>query len=469
VASPAHSRAAASSGAAFYGHAYAGGHVAVTGPFSQLNLNVTARTAKSGDFHIPLSSGGTTAKSDLLTFVNPKADTVWIDPYERKMGLGSAKAKTSGDLGIRLAVTVGQDMTAYLDLDDAAENSLWANGQGNIDVVVRPQQGVFTLGGNYNVSEGSVHLNVLDVAKRDLTIQDGSVVRFNGDVMDTDLDVSAAYTVKTNLGTLISDTTSTSRREVSAILGVTGRLSNPTVSFDVDVPDLDPSTQAQVDAALNTDDKKQKQVLSLLVSGSFMPDETSGIVNNTSMLSSSITEIMAGQLNNILQKLNIPVDLGLDYQSTSSGKSIYDVAVSTALFNNRVIVNGTIGNRDYTSGASSSDVVGDLDIEIKLDKQGALRLNLFSHSADQYTSYLDNSQRNGVGVTYQRDFNNFRQFLRRMFTRKPRRVEQDLMQRREERALPRRTVRLSGDPLPESSAMPAFPQKPDSPAAPPED
>lgn len=431
----------------FYGTAYAGGNVAITGPFKQLSLVVDANTTKDGDFHIPLSSGGTTAKSDLLTFVDPTEKDEWADPYEARLNAGKKQTSSGGDLSIKLNVNVDEGMKAFIDIDNTSGNTLSASGKGDIEVTVRPSRGIFSLGGNYDITDGDVHLNVLDVAKRDLKIREGSAVRFNGEVMDTDLDLSAAYSVKTNIGTLIADTTSTSRRAVNAIIGVTGRLSNPQIGFDVEIPDLDPSTQAQVDAALNTDDKKQKQVLSLLVSGGFLPDETSGIVNNTSMLSNSITEIMAGQLNNILQKLNIPLDLGLDYQSTSAGKSIYDVAVSTALFNNRVIVNGTIGNRDYSSGASSDDVVGDLDIEIKIDKQGALRVKLFSHSADQYTSYLDNSQRNGVGVTYQRDFDNFLHFLRRLFTRKPRRQEQDLLLQREERQMPRKTIRLSGAPL----------------------
>ena len=81
------------------------------------------------------------------------------------------------------------------------------------------------------------------------------------------------------------------------------------------------------------------------------------------------------------------------------------MAVSTQLFNNRVVVNGNIGNRQYKSTGTNTDVVGDIDIEVKLNRSGTLRLNLFSHSADQYTNYLDNSQRNGIGMGYQLEFN----------------------------------------------------------------
>lgn len=144
------------------------------------------------------------------------------------------------------------------------------------------------------------------------------------------------------------------------------------------------------------------------------------------MLYSNVTEAMANQLSNILHKLDIPLDLGLKYQPSDKGTDIFDVAVSTQLFNNRVVVNGNIGNKEYSNGNTQNDVVGDLDIEIKLDRSGAFRLNLFSHSADMYSNYLDNSQRNGVGLTYQTEFNSMRQFLRNMFSSRKKRQEAKL-------------------------------------------
>jgi len=131
---------------------------------------------------------------------------------------------------------------------------------------------------------------------------------------------------------------------------------------------------------------------------------------------------MASQLNNILEKLDIPVDVGLNYQPNDKGNDVFDVAVSTQMFNNRVVVNGSVGNKQYTENAQT-DVVGDLDIEIKLNKSGALRLNLFSHSADSYTNYLDNSQRNGVGLTYQTEFSTLKQFIKNIFSSKKKRQE----------------------------------------------
>lgn len=167
-----------------------------------------------------------------------------------------------------------------------------------------------------------------------------------------------------------------------------------------------------------------KQVLSLLLSGSFVPEQNGGIANTSTVLYSNVTEMMANQFNNIFRQLEIPLDFGFNYQPSSDGRSLFDVAVSTQLFNNRVIINGNIGNRKNTT-SNSSDIVGDVDVQIKLNKTGKLLLNLFSHSADQYSNYLDQAQRNGAGLVYKEEFDTFRELWRKMFWSKKRREAEE--------------------------------------------
>ena len=426
----------------FYGNIFATGDVSISGPMNAITLTADAQTAKRGDIHIPLNSSSSAGQSNLLTFKEPYKEVV-IDPYEELMKRLKEKETRGNDFGIRLRVNATPDVSANIEIDKDAGNVLTGYGNGLIDLEIRPGTGLFSINGNYNITSGIYHFVALGIAKRDFTIQDGSSVRFNGDVMDSDLDINALYKTKASVGTLIADTTSTARRTVECGIAITDKLSNPRLAFTIDIPDLDPTTQSRVEGALNTQDKVQKQLLALLISNSFLPDEQSGVTNtSSSMLFSNVSEIMAGQLNNILQKLNIPVDFGLDYQQNSSGSDIFDVALSTALFNNRVIVNGTIGNRQYNSSGTSSgsEVVGDLDIDVKLDKPGALRLNLFSHSADQYANYLDNSQRNGVGLTYQKEFDRFGEFVRNLF--RSRRRKQEIEAARQQELQNERKVKI---------------------------
>ena len=409
---------------AFYGHLFASGDVQVKGPFEAILLDVNVRTDKNGRLHIPIDNASNDGKNDLLTFKQAFKE-VFIDPYDAMMSKMSAGSAKGNDFGLKLRVNATQGTEAYVEIDRAAGNVLSGRGQGTVDIEVRPARDLFSINGDYTLRSGNFHFNAMDIAKRDFTISEGSTVRFNGDVMDSDLDIKGIYSTKASVATLIADTTAVSaRRVVNCGIGVSGKLREPKLSFSIEVPDLDPTTKSRVESALNTEDKVQRQFLSLLISGSFMPEEQSGVVNNTNVLYSNVAEIMAGQLNNILQKLDIPLDLGLNYQSSESGTNIFDVAVSTQLFNNRVIVNGNVGNREYSNSSSSgADVVGNLDIEIKLDKSGQLRMNLFSHSADDYTTYLDNTQRNGVGIAYQREFNTFKEFFRNLFVGRKKREQ----------------------------------------------
>ena len=397
----------------FYGDIAGTGRVDVTGDLARIRV-LAELTTNDGHFHLPIGNASGSQTTDILTFTEPVIETE-LDPYELMLSTNSKTAHQASELDIKLRVEATPDLTAHIELSD--ENALTASGNGNIAVDFLSPQGSFGLGGYYTISQGDFHFSALNLVQRDFTIQEGSAVRFNGDVMDTDLDVHGLYTTKASLANLIADQeASMNRRTVLCGINITDKLRNPQVAFSIDVPDLNPSVQAQVESALNTEDKIQKQFLYLLLAGSFLPSEESGITTDGSeVLMSNVSSIMSGQLNNIFQKLNIPLDLGLNYQATEAGNNLFDVALSTQLFNNRVIVNGTLGNRQNLSGVTTNEVAGDLDIEVKLSRSGDLRLNLFSHSADQLSSYLDNSQRNGVGFTYQRDFNTFAQFFREFF------------------------------------------------------
>ena len=410
-----------SKGDVFYGNIFATGNIAITGSSKEVSLNIDAVTAKTGEIHIPVTEATNAGRgTNLLKFID-NSSNIYIDPYEAMMTSLEKKEEEAkeADVIVNLRVAASQDIEAFVEIDKASGNVLSGRGNGVLDLAVTPE--AFSINGDYTLTGGNYKFVALGLVSRDFQIQDGSSVRFNGDLLESTLDINAIYKTKASLTTLIADSTSVAnRRNVECGISITDKLSDPRLSFSIEIPDLDPTIKSRVESALSTDDKIQKQFLSLILSNSFLPDEQSGIVNNSSMLYSNVTEMLANQLSNIFQKLNIPLDLGLNYQPNEKGNDIFDVAVSTQLFNNRVVVNGSVGNKQYnTSG--TQDVVGDLDIEIKLDRSGSFRLNVFSHSADSYTNFLDNSQRNGVGLTYQTEFNSFGQFIKNIFSNKEKR------------------------------------------------
>lgn len=394
----------------FYGKAFATGNVSMTGPFSDLKLDIDIATNQNSAIHIPLGSAAS-SKTSMLTFTNnlQSIETVYDSLVLHNANLNSS----SGSLAVHVRVDATPDAEIQIVINEGVGDAIKARGNGLVDINVG--EDLFDIKGDYNITEGSYKLVVLGLVSRDFNIMQGGTINFNGDIMQSDLNLTANYRTKASLSTLIPDMTT--RRNIDCNIGISGKLANPELTFDIEVPDLDPTSQSIVESTMNTEEKQLKQMLTLLVTGGFMPDEQSGIVNNTTVLFSNASEIMSNQLNNVFRQFDIPLDLGFNYQPGENGRDIFDVAVSTQLFNNRVTINGNIGNSQYL-GASKSDIVGDVDMEIKLTSSGKLRLTLFSHSADQYSAYLDQTQRNGAGIAYQEEFDTFKELWQKIIRKK---------------------------------------------------
>ena len=396
----------------YYGQLFASGDATIRGPFGDIEMEASARTTGSGNLHISLGGSSTASGGELLTFINPYSPHK-EDPYEKVLKDIAAPKEESSSFKFKLHATAHEGVKAYLDLDNLSEGTgLSGTGTGAIDMEAGSD--TFSLRGDYTLGDGVFGMSAANIIRRDFKIRSGSSIKFGGDIFDSTVDLDAYYSTKASISTLISDTTSVAnRRAVQCGISLKDKLKEPTIKLSIDIPDLEPSVKSRVESALSTEDKVQKQFLSLLLSNSFLPDEQSGIVNNSALLYSNVSEIMANQINNIFTKLDIPLDLGLNYQrGESGGKDCFDVAISTQLWNNRVIIGGQFGNRQSSTSAGSN-LFGDLDVEIKLNRSGAFRLKLFSHSADQYSNFIDNSQRNGAGFTWQREFDRIRELLRR--------------------------------------------------------
>lgn len=400
----------------FYGKAFGTGYISITGPLQKILMDISVTTNRNTSIHIPLPTTSEASRTNLLSFkVPPKpAETEYYNEFGYIVPKKEEKPKLATELEVRLKTRVNTDAEMLIEIDKSVGDVIRSYGNGLVNIEVNPSKEIFSVHGDYIIDRGSYTFVLQGIFKRDFNILQGGNLNFNGDILKTNLNLTAVYNTKAAVNTLIADTSSVSnRRNVECTIAMLGELLNPRLSFGIEIPDIDPATKARVDAALNTEDKVIKQVMSLLVSGSFIPDIQSSIVNNSTILYSNATEVLSNQINNIFNQLEIPLDFSFNYQPGQNGRDIFDAAVSAQLFDNRVIVNGNIGSAKYLN--QGSDVVGDIDVEIKLDEKGRFRAKAFSHSADQYSNYLDNSQRSGLGLVYQEEFSSFRELLNSFF------------------------------------------------------
>lgn len=400
----------------FYGQVFGEGSVDFNGPLKNITMTLNATSVKDSFLNFPISKKGKTGSTGLLTFVDPNA--VKDDPYEAMLN-SYRKQSARTQFMVKLHTTATPNLRVGLDMEN---NLLAANlegrGNGSIDIDFNAASKEYRMDGDYTINEGKVLVNVSNIVGRQFQIREGSNIRFGGSVFDSKVDLTADYQTKTSLDALIAEKEAVSNvRNVECKILVKDKLSDPGIKFNIEIPDLSPDVRSRVESALSTDDKIQKQFFSLMLTNSFIPDDQGGIFNNSNILFSNLSEIMASQVNNILNKLNIPLDLGLKYQSTETGANLFDIAVSTQLFNNRVIIGGNFGNKQNIASRSGT-MFGDLDIQYKVNRPGTFRIKAFSHSADQYTNYLDNAQRNGVGISWQQEFDSFPKWFKYLFSPK---------------------------------------------------
>ena len=410
----------------YYGDGFGTGIVNLTGPIEELLIDISLNTLENTAVHIPLAGMSNATKTDLLNFISKK-DISDNSTYNHitKNKVDNTK-KQESELKVNLRIGVENSSTIFLELDKNMGNVIESRGQGVVDMIIEPSKDIFDIRGDYLIEDGKYKFTVLGgVLSKDFHIQPGGTIDFNGDIMKSNLNLETTYKTKTSVSTLIADTSSISnRRPVDCSIKMTGPLSNPNLNFDIDIEDLDPIIQGRVDGALSTDDKILKQFMALLVTGSFIPDEQSSIVNNTAILYSNASEILSNQVNTIFRQLGLPIDLGLNYQPGQTGEDLFDVALSFQAFDNRVIIDGNLGTNNNTS--KTGDVTGNFEAQVKLDKQGKLRLSLFTKAADDFSNYLDNSQRHGVGINYQSDFDTFKELWQKLFLTRKKREELEL-------------------------------------------
>jgi len=388
----------------FYGKAYATGQVRIKGDKSDIHFDITASTEPNTICNIPLSNREKAKESNMLVFKAPET----VNEDEKQVRI---TPKTKLHMTLELNLTPSSNADIQIIFDEKAGDIIKGRGNGNIRLSLDPSIDKFDLFGNYAIEQGNYLFTLQNILSKHFTIEQGSHISFNGDIYKTTLDITAVYKTKANLNALLADTSEAGniRRNIDCRIHITGNLFTPNLNYNVEVQNVEANLRAQVEAAMNSDEKMMRQFVSLLTLGSFMPDDQSGI--SSINLSASAAEILSNQLSNILTQLNAPFDIGIVYNTTAAGNNALDIAVSTQLYNNRLIINGAFGN----AKTYNSDFSNDIDIELKFDKQGRFRGKAFTHSADQFTNQIDNSQRSGLGFIYQEDFNSFNELFNRWF------------------------------------------------------
>ena len=178
------------------------------------------------------------------------------------------------------------------------------------------------------------------------------------------------------------------------------------------LPSVDDNIRTQVNSVLSTEQELNKQVFALIVLNRFVQPQSystgAGSPSSGSNLAGTTgSELLSNQVSNWLSKLSNSFDLGVNYRPGDNiTQDEFEVAISTQLFNERLLVNTNVGIASGTQTTTNANqFIGDFQVEYLLPPEGRLRVKAFSMSNDQNltgTNQAPTTQ--GAGVVYREEF-----------------------------------------------------------------
>jgi len=400
--------------------------VSLTGSFNRPVIDIDAVTLDNSTFTFQvISDADAIGQVDYIIFANPaQLDSVELKRIEEQLILAN---RLKLDLTINLDVTQAAEATIILDPISGDR----IVGRGNASLVIKMSPaGDVTMIGAYDIVSGAYKFSYGQFVNKTFALEENSRVLFSGDPLKSQLDITASYSSETSPLDLISNETTLSTQEntalkrqteVKTMLLLKGDLEKPDITFDIDLPNNDGnilnSAISRKLVELRADPAEMnKQVFSLLLFNSFFPSTSAGnllVGQGENIALSSVSNLITNQLNNLADKLVKGVEINIDLnsyqtQNTLNGNrevlSELEVGLSKTLFNDRVKVSaGTNIGLNATENQGLSNIAGDFVLEYRLSESGKYLLKVFRKS-DFDILKDENTARNGIGFSAKRTF-----------------------------------------------------------------
>ncbi len=398
----------------FYGTVYASGGIKLKGDVDNMDINIKLKTEKATRFFLPLSSSSEASVSSFITFVRKDTSMSFIEEKQ--------EVNLSG-MNINCELEATSDAEMQIIMDETVGDMIKVRGIGNLDIKVNSVGDMF-LYGTYTITKGDYLFTLKNLVNKKFIIDPGSTIRWNGDPYNAAMDMTAVYKIrKVPLFDLMQDPNYKEQKtnvECNLIMG--GSLMQPKIEFGLNLPEAKEPILSNVNG-LAQDDLNQ-QILSLLILGQFQPlpsvQSTSDAAGGGA-LSNNAFEMLSNQLSNWLSKISDDFDIGVNYkQGGEVTTDEVELALSTQLFNDRVSINTNLGvggatttQTTSTEQSSANKIVGDVEIEVKMNKKGTVRSKVFNRTNQRNEGNADQAlYTQGVGIFYRKEFNSVDELMK---------------------------------------------------------
>ncbi len=396
----------------FYGEIIGNGRITIQGQGLKVRLGGSLTTLPGTSVNISMEYENIIQQYDFLEFVNTRdisgKSMLFYDP-----------PKT--DFTIALNVEVTPDAKTQLVYNSHIGDEIKAVGEG-ILLFEMNKYGDISLSGDYTVIRGDYLFTLQSIVNKRFTIAPGGTIVWSGDPYNAIINLTAIYSLKTSLSDLLGNSNNNmnylyQRIPVDCVIDLTDELINPTIKFKINFPDENEGVKNELQQFINTEEEINKQILSLIVLGKFYtPEYIRGQyeTQNPNMIGATASELFSNQLSNWLSQISKNVNVGFKYRPGNAiTNDELELALSTQIFNDRVILNGNIGNNVNPESNNSSQIVGDFDMHVKLTPNGKIQFKVYNHSNNDLI-FETAPYTQGIGFSFKEEYNSLNDLFQKI-------------------------------------------------------
>ena len=399
-------------GEEFYGTLLAGAEGSVTGNLDDLKIAVRARTNPGSTLTVPVNDQRQVKSQNYITFVGDQ-------PVDNESIVNQQKKSSNFNLELDLAITPDVQLNLPMDFSEVGAN-VGASGRGDLHLSMTGNETPKVLG-NYEITSGTMKLTLVSVLEKSFSIEPGSSLNFQGNLPDARFDLNAVYSQRVNLSTLTGSLSTVDNTQkylqVENVISISGTMQNPTIKFDIRLPNADQSVEEEVFAYIDRNSERDmlNQTMSLLLMGNFY-NASGNSAGNGNLLNNSLSSgysMVASSVGNFVGEMVQFVDVNVDYKAaTDLTNEQIDLNISKDW--GRWYLESTLGyggeSRELESSVANGTVI---DALIGYRLSPLVHLFVYNRTNTNDYTRIDLPYKQGAGIKLTKDFNRWSDLFKR--------------------------------------------------------
>ncbi|MCR5424559.1 MAG: translocation/assembly module TamB [Bacteroidales bacterium] len=400
--------------ATYYGKLYGAATAVVSGPMSDMSVNVIASTRPGSSLTLPVNNKKQVKELGYIRF-----DNVEVESDRDARGRRAENGGLDG-FSYRLVanVEVTPDVRLNIPMDFSqmyADATAVASGELRYETATDRKP---TLTGACEIASGSMNLTFMSILQKEFSISSGSSILFPGNISDATFSLEAVYQQRVNMSSLTGSDASIENSSkvipVQNVILLSGTLQNPEVNFDIRLPNVDPSVEEEVFSYVDRSNERDmlNQTLSLLLLSQFYNNTTSGSSSPLDNGLSSGYAVLANSVGNVVSNMVQFVNVNFDYSAAREmSNEKFDVGISREW--EKFYFESTLGfgSDARELNGNENGFTGDILVGYKLSPQ--MHLFVFNRSNTNDYTRADLPYKQGVGLKFTRDFDKWKDFFKK--------------------------------------------------------